>query len=396
MKMETKVKSEYSPLYFLSALGSGGLSVSFFMYLQFMVPHKDMPMVTFDHIMKVLEKGGTQAVLVLVSILLMLILGVNHFRLLAKNLSWLKKYKQSSEFKAFNESPKGMSMMAIPLTLAMSLNVVFVLGALLIPNLWNNIEYLFPVSITGFLAVGTYASVIFGRQMLRIITTGNSEFVNVNNLSHLISIFTFTMVAVGFAASGAMSQYLIVNSIGIFFAVFFLSMAVVISAVKLILGFRAMMENGIAKEAAPTFWLVIPILTLGGITVIRLLMGLDHHFESHLNKPMLFVISAIIVSLQILNGVFGWAIMKKIGYFEEFVNSDKKSVGSLSLICPGVAFFVFGMFFIHFGLVQNGIIEKFGIMYFIVMLPFVAVQALTIATFLKLSKKLIRKAEFNF
>ena len=40
--------AQYSPLYFLSALGAGGISVSFFMYLMFMTPHKATPIPTWE------------------------------------------------------------------------------------------------------------------------------------------------------------------------------------------------------------------------------------------------------------------------------------------------------------------------------------------------------------
>lgn len=389
-------KKAYSPLYFLAALGSGGLSVSFFMYLQFMIPHKGNPIVTQSHVTKLIQKGNFESVLAALALLFLVFFAFRHVELIIRNVKWYRAFRKSEDFKAFDASPKGMSQMAIPLTLAMTLNIILIVSVLAIPNMWDYIEYLFPVSIAGFLAVGLYASIIFGKQMLRIIINGNTSFVNANNLSHLISIFTFTMISVGFAASGAMSHYTIVNSVGIFFAIFFLSMALVIAGVKLILGFKAMLENGIAKEAAPTFWLVIPILTLIGITLFRLLMGLDHNYDNKVESSSLFIMTAVIVSLQILNGVFGWAIMKKIGYFSDFIKGEKKSVGSLSLICPGVAFFVFGMFFVHAGLVRTGIVEPFSILYFVALVPFVAVQAITVNTFFRLSGKLLRKARFDF
>lgn len=51
------LRDNYSPMYFLSALGAGGLSVSFFMYLMFLVPHKGVPMTTFDFAFPALLKG---------------------------------------------------------------------------------------------------------------------------------------------------------------------------------------------------------------------------------------------------------------------------------------------------------------------------------------------------
>ena len=55
--MKSNLGDKYSPLYFLSALGAGGLSVSFFMYLMFLVPHKGVPLATFDFVYPVLLKG---------------------------------------------------------------------------------------------------------------------------------------------------------------------------------------------------------------------------------------------------------------------------------------------------------------------------------------------------
>lgn len=388
------IRENYSPLYFLSALGSGGLGVSFFMYLQFMIPHPKTPMVTFNEVSQVVMAGDYKSVLAVMSLIGIAFFGFNHFRLLFKNLSWYFAFKKTPAHEALKNSNAGIGLMAIPLTLAMSLNVFLVMGALAIPNLWKFVEYLFPVTLLGFFLVGLYASSIFSNHMIKVVVNGDSSFVNTNNLSQLLSIFTFSMIAVGFAAPGAMSHFTIVNAIGIFFAIFYLSMALIIALIKLVLGFRAILEHGIAKEAAPTLWLVIPFLTLGGITLIRMFFGLDHHFGSELKMSSLFVLTSIIVSLQVLTGVFGWAVMKRIGYFKDFVSGDKKSVGSFSLICPGVAFFVFGMFFVHFGLVKNEIVDKFSILYFASIIPFFAVQVLTVVTFFKLGNKLL-KAEKN-
>jgi hypothetical protein len=85
--------------------------------------------------------------------------------------------------------------------------------------------------------------------------------------------------------------------------------------------------------------------------------------------------------------MLGFSVMKKIGYFEEFVHGEKKSAVSFALICPGVAFFVFGMFFINLGLAMNGVVAKYSIAYFILMLPFMFVQYKTIVYFFKLKNK---------
>ena len=45
----------WHPSYWLAALGAGGLSVSFFMYLMWMVPHAGFPMPTWEHISVLLQ-----------------------------------------------------------------------------------------------------------------------------------------------------------------------------------------------------------------------------------------------------------------------------------------------------------------------------------------------------
>ena len=51
------LREKFSPICFLSALGAGGLSVSFYMYLMFMIPHKGSPMTTFEFFYDTLLQG---------------------------------------------------------------------------------------------------------------------------------------------------------------------------------------------------------------------------------------------------------------------------------------------------------------------------------------------------
>ncbi len=383
------IKNNYNPLYFLASLGAGGLSISFFMYLQYMIPHKETPLVIFEQLLDVISKGNFASFLTVLVSLFILFFAVTHYVLLFKNLLWFRYFKTTENYNNLKSSVSGMSLMAIPLTLAMSINVLFVIGAVFVPNLWTGVEYLFPFALLGFMAVGLYALSIFAKQMFRIILTGDLNYINTNNLSQLLSVFAFTMISVGFAGSGAMSHNLTINAIGLFFAIFFVSLAVIVLISKLILNFRGILKYGIDQETSPTIWIVIPILTLIGITLVRIMFGIDHHMEGNISYSSFFVLTSIIVSLQILTAFFGYVIMKRNGYFKEFVVGAKKSVGSLGLICPGVAFFVFGMFFIHLGLVKNHIIDKFTLAYYISFIPFLFVQILTVFYFFKFIIKLI-------
>ena len=381
------LREKFTPICFLSSLGAGGLSVSFFMYLMFMIPHKGIPMTTFEFFYPALVKGDWLSFVSALSAIAILVFAYFHFTLLVWNIKQFNLYKKTPAYTQMRSSNAEVTLMAIPLTLSMSINVCFVLGALFVPKLWSVVEYLFPLAIMGFGIAGYYALQLFIRYFSRLIIKGDFDFASNNNLSQMISIFTFSMIAVGFAAPGAMSQYLAVNAIGIFAAIFFSMIALLLLFIKLIFGFNTILKQGISKEASPTLWIMIPILTLLGITYIRISFGLDHHFDQKLLSSSLFTFTSAILSLEVIFGIIGYKVMKEIGYFEEFVESENRSPVSFALICPGVALMVFGMFFIHFGLHANGVVEKNSLVYFIVMLPFVFIQYKTVRYFFKLKKK---------
>lgn len=382
-----KLREKFTPMCFLSALGAGGLSVSFFMYLMFLVPHEGVPMATFDFIMPKLLEGTWLSFVIAFSLVFILVFAYFHFKLLIWNTKQFNLFKNTNKYKELVNSNSEITLMTMPLTYTMTINVCFVLGAVFVPNLWSIVEYMFPFALLGFAVAGYFGLKIFMNYFSRLLIKGDFDFTKNNNLSQMISIFAFAMIAVGFAAPGAMSHNITVNAIGIFAAIFFASVSILLLIIKLTMGFKNMFEHGVSIEASPSLWIILPILTLLGITAIRVTFGLHHNFEATLAKSSLFTLTATIVSLQVIFGLLGYKVMKEIGYFDKYVNGEDKSPVSFALICPGVAFFVFGMFFINFGLTFNTVIAKYSIAYFLLMLPFIYIQIKTIIYFFKLKTK---------
>ncbi len=386
-----ELREKFTPMCFLSALGAGGLSVSFFMYLMFLVPHKDTPMATFNHIFPELIKGTWLSFIIALALFGIILFSFFHFKLLIWNTKQFNLYKKSENYKTLITSNAEITLMTIPLTYAMTINVCFVLGAVFIPNLWSIVEYMFPFALLGFVIAGYYALKIIFTYFSRLLVKGEFDFTKNNNLSQMISIFALSMVSVGFAAPGAMSHNIVINALGIFGAIFFGSFAILLLIIKITMGFKNMFEQGISLEASPSLWIILPILTLLGIMMIRVSFGLDHNFDSNMSKSSLFTLTSTILSIQIIFGILGYKVMKMNRYFETFVEEEKtRSSVSFALICPGVAFFVFGMFFINFGLTFNEVIAKYSLAYFLLMIPFIFVQYKTIIYFFKLKRK------FNF
>ncbi len=395
--MKNKFTKDYNPLYFLSSLGNGGLAVSFFMYLMFMIKHPDSPIPTFNHISKIITADNkVAALLVILSLVFILFFAARHYLLLVQNLRAYQSFKKTDEFHVLKTSNAEITLMAIPLTYGMSINVAFILGALFVPGLWNVVEYLFPVAILALGVTGIYGMKLMSEYFSRLIIKGDFDFINNNNLSQLLSSFAFAMISVGLAAPAAMSHIKAVSVIGTVASIFFATISIMLLTIKLILGFKSIFRQGIASENTPSLWIVIPIMTLFGITFVRLVSGIYENLLEAKPSPVLFFVAiAFLMSVQGIIGLIGYAVMKQTNYFKEYISGEKSSVGSYSLICPGVATFVLGMFFIHKGMVKAEILEQFSIAYFLILVPFIFIQLKTITTLFRIDKKLICKGNCN-
>ena len=401
MGLKSNLGEKYSPTLFLAALGNGGLAVGFYVYLHFMLKHLKIeiagldkpvtvPMTTFGAIKAALT-GGDILTVVLVSLALLgiIVFAVRHYFFLFWNIKEFGRYKQIPAYQELINSNREISLAAIPLTITMSINVLFVLGGVFFPGLWNFVEYLFPGALLGFLITGIFALKIFIVFMTRVLAEGNHDCADNNSLAQMVAVFAFSMVSVGFAAPGAMSNNLLNSALGIIGSTFFLSLTILIGLQTLFMGFRAMMLHGINKENSPTLWIVIPILTLVGITVVRVDHGLHMNLGVHTQPGEMFISLFFMLSLQVVFGIMGWYVMKQVGYFEEYINGEAKSNISYALICPGVAFHVFGMFVLHMGLVRMQVVPKFGVVYWILMAGLIFIQIKTILMIFKLDRKLL-------
>ena len=382
---------KYTPLYFLASLGSGGLAVSFFLYLNFMIPHKGVEMVSIDHILPYILKGNAISGLILLAMIVTLFFIFKHFELLLWNVKEYRKFKITDGYSKLKQTNSEVTLMAIPLTFGMSMNAFFIIAAITFPGLYDVIEYIFPFALAGFFVIAFFALKIYIEYFTHMIISGDFDTSANNNFGQLIAIFAFAMIAVGFSAPGAMSSNSIVSSIGIFMAIFFCIVAMSLTFLKIVFAMRDILEHGITKETSVSIWIILPILTLLGIAFIRLTFGFYHHIiHEPVPSAWLFLLTASLFSLQLIFGTIGYFVMKKLDYFKDYIYGNEKSSMSFAIICPGVAFFVLGFFFIMAGLVKNGLIGMFSPAFFVILLLIAFVQYKTVRVFFKLEKKLLK------
>ncbi|GGB52099.1 hypothetical protein GCM10011316_25130 [Roseibium aquae] len=378
----------YSPLYFLAALGAGGLMVTFFMYLMFWVPHPGQPVPVFEDIAAALAAGPMPLkAAVAIAWAGILFFAYLHVRLLVWNLRQYTRFRATNAYKTLVSGNGETQLMAIPLTLAMTINGGFILGLVFVPGLWTVVEYLFPLALLAFLGVGWFAFRLLGAFFARVLTQGGFDCAVNNSFAQLLPAFALAMIGVGLAAPAAMSDTQLVAGLSYIASTFFIVSAVVLGSVALFLGFRSMLENGASPEAAPTLWVAIPIATVISIALMRQEHGLHVHFDAHAAAAANFTMLTQMLALQLLFALLGAAVLKRIGYFGSYVFGPKTSAGSYALVCPGVALSVLLHFYINKGLVEVGLVEQFSAGYWAMTAFAIGLQVATIVLVFKLNAK---------
>ncbi|WP_196258744.1 TsoY family (seleno)protein [Pelagibacterium limicola] len=357
-RMPDALGERYSPLYFLAALGAGGLSVSFFLYLMFWVPHPGQAVPIFEDILSAFQTGGVlDRTMIAVAWIGVALFAALHYRLLAWNFAQLSHFRKTAAYTQLRNSNAETQLLAAPLALAMAMNAAFVLGLVFVPGLWSVVEYLFPVAILVFAAIGVYAFKLLGDFFGRVLVSGGFNPEKNNSLSQLMPSFALAMIGVGLAAPAAMSGVLATAGIAYILSIIFITAAVLLGAIQIVLGFKAMLENGVDLQAAPTLWVAIPIVTVISIAVLRLGHGAHEHFDPTASTSQ-FTFLTVMLAIQIAVGLLGCVVLGKLGYFGKFVTGVDKSAGTYALVCPPVAMNVMLQFYINRGLVPAGILEK--------------------------------------
>lgn len=351
----------YSPLYFLASLGAGGLAVTFFMWLMHWIPHPGQPVPVFEDIAAAFASGS----LAVQSMIAIAMLGIAVFaflnlKLLIWNLRRFASWRATEGFATFSRTNAQSQVLALPLALAMSVNVLFVLGMVFVPGLWAVVEYLFPAAMLAFLAIGAYAFKLYGGFIGRVLTEGGFNCAANNNFGQILPAFAFAMVGVGLAAPAALSTTPALAGLGLVLSTFFLMTSALIATVAMILGFRAMMEHGANAETAPTLSIIVPLLAVLGILSLRQSHGLTEHFGAEASAGETLLVLTKFLSVQVLFLLFAGLVLFRQGYAGRFLLGRETSPGSYALVCPGVGFAVLLHFFINKGLVEAGLIAKFG------------------------------------
>lgn len=354
----------YSPLYFLASLGAGGLSVTFFMWLMHWIPHPGKTVPVFEDIASAFATGTvlTQGMILLAAAAILVFVFMN-LKSLVWNLRQFSAWSKTEAYAKFSKTNAQSQVMAMPLALAMSVNGLFILGLVFVPGLWSVIEYLFPLALVAFIAIGALGLKLYGAFLGRVIAEGGFNCAANNNFGQVLPGFAFAMVGVGLAAPAALSANATVAGIGLVLSGFFFVLAAIISLAGVVLGLRSMMENGANPETAPTLMIVVPLMAVLGILTLRQNHGMEVHFGAEISAGETLLLLTKLVAVQVVFLMFGLLVLIRQGYAKRFLFGSENSAGAYALVCPGVGFAVLTHFFVNKGLVEAGVIAKFGVAY---------------------------------
>lgn len=378
----------YAPLYFLASLGAGGLSVTFFMFLMFWVPHQGRPVPVFEDILSAFQTGS----FAMQSAIIIAAVGIAGFTILnLKSLIWNLKqfttFKKSDGYAKFAKSNAASTQLAMPLALAMSVNALFIVCLVFVPGLWDVIEYLFPVALIVFALIAAIALRMIASFIGNVLADGSFDETANGSFAQALPGFALAMVAVGMSAPAAMSTIKATVATSLILSTFIGVIATIYATLAIFAGILGMIRHGAAREVAPTLMITVPLMTVLGIMVLRQNHGLHTTFEVHAPPAETLMLTAKLLGVQFAFLGLGLAVLKVQGYWSDFVIGAKTSVGSYALVCPFVALSVMGHFFINKGLVGADVITKFGSGYWMLSAVAIAMQLIAIAMVFRLNRQ---------
>ena len=134
--------------------------------------------------------------------------------------------------------------------------------------------------------------------------------------------------------------------------------------------------------------IIVPLLTVLGIIFLHQTHGLHFAFDVHNTNADNLIFLTHVLSVQIIFLLLGLLVPRRQGYPQAFLTGEGISPGSCALVCPGVAMSVMLQFWIHKGLVANGILTKFSTGYWALTAVAIAFQIAMVVLVMHLNRRL--------
>lgn len=386
---------QFQVLHILAALGAAGMTASFFFVVNFMTAHPGDVFISWD-ILASDYLGGTSLHQLIVQFYMLgaTLSAILHFFLLNRWFKGFNAFRKTNGYQELKQSNAEVQLMAIPLTLTMSMNVLFILGAMFIPGLFSEVTILgMTAQLIDFMMVGAglyftamlaLALKIFSVYWMRLVD-GNLDFIQNSNLAQLLAIFAFGMIGVSLGAL-SMSKVELIALFGMSMAYIVITLTIFLGFIKLMMGFKSMFEAGIKAPATVTLLLPMVITAMIVVGLLRADFGAIHALDIARDTNYHLHVTTIGIGFSFFIALFALSVMYRKGFFK-MLNQGKLDSSAFALICPGFAFEVQLVMWLNVGLVFTGFVTFGSTAYFALWTPMLLIQLATIYFFVKLLKQ---------
>lgn len=335
-----KKKEAFNPLLFLMALGAGGIAVTPFAFMNYVVEHPKW-LISLGHILPLLD--GPMSWLYYSFLAIMIIFGIIHvITMIGVMISYIK-WLPTNDAQSYRDDPIRNPWMTAPiLAFAMTMNVMIGVVRFFFPILSDNLQSLMLPALVVWIVLRILA-------MISTISLTKNSFVQSFELEkmtfwRLLIPFTIGMVTVVGAGIAALAKDSIVANTAAFLTIISLTWGLFLFVTKLITLFQKHFadKNGLpSKYAMPGFLTVIPNITLYSISLFRL----AHYFWNQTGTHVEFFLFAVIVgwfAFQTRYFMFGLSVLKDF-LINDFFKQEYYAT-LRGFVCPLVAYAVLGSF----------------------------------------------------
>lgn len=334
------MKKLFNPLLFLSALGAWWIAVMPFAFMNYAVPHPKW-LIALAHILPLLQTN--MAWLYYFFFVIMIGFGLFHIILMFVFFIKFFRWNTTPEAKAYIDDPiRNPGIMTPILASSMTMNLVIGVIRFFVPAISNNLQdFMLPALIVWLLlwVITMYVSIdITKKSFLKSFDFEKITF------AWLLVPFTLAMVTVVWAWIAALAKDPAIANISAFFTFISLWFWLFLFVTKLITLFQKHFADknwSPAKEALPSFLIVIPNITLFAISLFRLWHYFANQTGTHADLFLFFVIIGAF-TFETWYLLFGFSLLKQ--YFQEQFFQKEFYVSMRWLICPIVAYAVLWAF----------------------------------------------------
>ena len=346
-QQQVKVKTPFTPLQFLSALGAGGTSVAFFAFFQYLVfSGKGLVSMNYVHSSAIF---AAHPIFIIFMEFGMALFALLHVVLLIQLIVKLIPWFRAGAYKEMLQNPLANSALVTPIiAMAMTMNVFLASVRYFFAVAVDNLQAMMLPGLIAWIVIWVVLMVV-EIKLLKISFVKGFD-VNKIHFGWLLHPFAIVMVTVTGSGIAAMAQ-----SKGIADTAFFLllisgSMGLFLLLVKVVSIFKSHFSaDGLPdKQFLPSFLIVVPNVTLYAITFFRIGHYLEHHYGAHLQNYFMMIV-VVALAFETWYMAFGLVMLKD--YFKKYFH-EEFHVSQWGLVCPFVAYSVLSAF-VYKEFVQN-------------------------------------------